>query len=258
MKLSLLDMVQDILSDMDSDEVNGIDDTQESLQVAQIVKSTYFELISRRDWPHLKELFKLESSGDNTKPTHTKIPSKIEEVRAINYNKRQLSDSKDKYEEVLYMSPEVFLTHTNARSSDASNVTTVEDFSGVTLFVVNDAGPQFWTSFDDEYIVFDSYDNEVDSTIQTSKTQCHGLRQPSWSMVDDFIPDLPIDAFPLLLAEAKSVAQFRLRGFQDQKAEQQATRQRFRMSRKSWKANSPSRYPNFGRKFNKTSIPPRG
>jgi len=36
-KKTVLDMVQDILSDMESDEVNSISDTTEALQVAQII-----------------------------------------------------------------------------------------------------------------------------------------------------------------------------------------------------------------------------
>jgi len=44
---------------MDSDEVNSINDSVEALQVAQIIKTTYFNIIDGRDWPWLKELFKL-------------------------------------------------------------------------------------------------------------------------------------------------------------------------------------------------------
>ena len=40
-KMSLLEMTQDILSDMDSDEVNSINDSVESLQVLGIIKNTY-------------------------------------------------------------------------------------------------------------------------------------------------------------------------------------------------------------------------
>ena len=37
--MTLLDMVQDVLNDLDSDEVNDIDDTIEAQQIAQIIKS---------------------------------------------------------------------------------------------------------------------------------------------------------------------------------------------------------------------------
>ncbi len=42
MRRTLLDMVQEILSDMDSDEVESIDDTVEAEQVVSILKSTYY------------------------------------------------------------------------------------------------------------------------------------------------------------------------------------------------------------------------
>ena len=259
MKMNLLEIVQNILNAMDSDEVNTITETIESDQVAKIVQDTYYELISRRDWPHLKELFQLNASGDSSKPTHMSMPDTIQEVRDINYNKRKSGDTKDKYETVSFMWPEDFLDYVNSRDSSASNITVVTDYTGVKLNIRNDAAPQYWTSFDDDNLVFDSYDSGVDSTLQASKTQCFGLREPTWTNSDTFIPDLPTDAFALLVAEAKSVAQFQVRQFQDQKAEQQAQRQRFRMSQKSWRAHKQDRYPNYGRRaIGRTSIPPRG
>ena len=68
-KLTLLEMTQDIMSDMDSDEINSINDSVEALQVAQIIKTTYYNIIIiwlmsiflilslYNDW--LKKLFKL-------------------------------------------------------------------------------------------------------------------------------------------------------------------------------------------------------
>jgi len=56
MKLSLLDITQKILSSLDSDPVNSIDDTVESIQVADIVKESYYSLMAERDWPFLHEL----------------------------------------------------------------------------------------------------------------------------------------------------------------------------------------------------------
>ena len=45
MKFTLLEMVQEILSDMDSDEVDSIEDTVEAEQVATIVRSTYLAMM---------------------------------------------------------------------------------------------------------------------------------------------------------------------------------------------------------------------
>ena len=45
-KMTLLEITQDIMSDMDSDNVNSINDSVEALQVAQVVKTTYYNIIS--------------------------------------------------------------------------------------------------------------------------------------------------------------------------------------------------------------------
>ena len=258
MKMTLLELTQDILNSMDSDEVNTISETVESDQVAQIIKTTYYELISRRDWPHLKELFQLNGLSDSNLPTHMKLPDRIVEMREVKYEKRKAGETRIKYDDVKYLTPEEFLWYTNSRNSGESNIQTVTDISGVTVLIKNDVAPTYWTSFDDEYIIFDSFDSGIDSTLQQSKTQCFGIRQPTWTVADSFTPDLPDDAFPLLLAEAKSVAQFQVRQFQDAAAVQQAQRQRFRMSRKSWAAHKQDRYPNYGRRLNKGGMPPRG
>ena len=78
-KMTVLEMTQDILSDMNSDEVNTINATLESAQVAQIIKSTYFNIIDGKDYPHLKELFRLDA-GTSTRPTHMAIPETIIDV----------------------------------------------------------------------------------------------------------------------------------------------------------------------------------
>lgn len=55
-KMNLLELVQDILNDLNADNVNSIDDTIESQQVAQIVKSTYFALMHVRNWKGNQQL----------------------------------------------------------------------------------------------------------------------------------------------------------------------------------------------------------
>lgn len=255
-KLSLLDIVQDIANDLETDEINSINDTIESVQIAQIVKTTYFEMIGNRNWKHLKTTFQFDASGDNTKPTHMSVPVLVKEIITFNYNKRKVADTKDKYLSVEWKEPEEFLRLTNQRNSSETNITTVTDFGGVSLYIRNDKQPEFYTSFDEENIVMDSHDNTVDTTLQTSKTQVLGYIEPVWTVSDTFVPDLPSEAFPALLEEAKSTAFFVLKQTTNSKAEQKAQRQQRWLSRKDWKVNGGVRYPNYGRKRNFSSTQP--
>lgn len=247
-KLTLLDMVQDILSDMDSDEVNSIDDTSEATQVAQIIKTTYYEIISDGDWPHLGQLLQLTASGDSDLPTHMTLPDDVRYMKWIKYNKRKSTDTKDKYAKVEYKKPEEFIEMLNLRDSSASNITTVTDSSGISLLILNDTAPSYYTSFDNDTIVFDSYDSAVDTTLQSSKAQSYGYREPTFSITDSFIPDLPSKAFPYLLSESKSVCFNVLKQSANPKEEQRASRQKRRLSQERRRMGGGITYPNYGRR----------
>lgn len=248
MKMSLLELVQDILNDLDSDEVNTINDTVEAQQVANIVKTSYFEIIGNRNWPHLKKLIQLDASGDLSKPNYLKIPENVKQLDLLRYETQKITDTHLVLTELKYKYPDDFLRYVSARRSDDANVTTVVDFSGVKLLILNNTAPAYWTSFDDQWVVTDCYDSAVDSTLQKSKTQGHAYVEPTWLAEDDFVPDLPTEAFSSLLEESKSTAFFVLKQMANQKAEQKATRQSRWLSRKAWTAAGGVRYPDYGRK----------
>lgn len=247
MKMSLLDMVQDILSDADSDEVNSIDETTESLQAAQTIKTCYFEMISNGDWPHLRKLGQLDSVGILSKPVYLRLPENLKELSDFRYYKKNPSSDIYTYQPIMYKHPDEFLTIVNNRQLD-SNVQEVVDFSGVSLRVYNNADPSFWTSFDDDYIVCDSYNSAIDDTLKKSKTQCLVSLIPSWNPVDDFVPDLPAEVFSRLLEEAKSTFFYNMKQMVNQKSEQKAARQARYLSRKAWRAHGGVRYADMGRK----------
>lgn len=248
MKKTLLELVQDILSDMDSDEVNSIDDTVESQQVAQIVKTCYYEMLSNRNWPHTRKLVQLDASNDLAKPNYLKLPENLKELISIYYETQKITDSKIELTELKYKEPDDFLRYVNLRNSSNDNVETVIDFSGTKLLILNDIAPSYWTSFDDTYIITDAYDSAIDDTLKKNKSQCLAFVIPSWEDEDDFVPDLPIDAFAALQEEAKSTAFFVLKQMTNQKAEQKTARQNRWLSRKSWRAHGGIIYQDFGRK----------
>ena len=246
-KMTLLEMTQDILSDMDSDEVNSINDSVESLQVAQIIKTTYYNIIDGRDYDFLYELFQLDASGTSSRPTHMKLPENIIDLKYIKYNCKTLTDTKDKYLKIKYLMPEDFMEVVDKRDSSKSNVTVVTDPTGISINVMNDKAPEYFTSFDDENLVFDSYDSQVDTTLQNSKTQCHGKRSVAFTLSDSFTPDLPVQMFSYLLAEAKSTVFVTLKQMPNAKAEQISNSQKRRMSQDAWRVKNGIHYPNYGR-----------
>jgi len=246
-KLTILDMVQDIASDINSDEVNSITDSLESIQISKIIKSVYDEMMGRKNWPHLKQLTTLDASGDSTKPVHMKMPVATKEIHSIQYDGVKFGETRSRIQEVVYITPDEFLVRANNLNSDNAIVQSVTDFTGVKFLIKNNSRPEFYTSFDDEWLVFDSFDSTVDTTLQSSKTQCMATISPTITLSDSSIPDLPIEAFPAFLAEAKSACFARIKDSPDEKSEQQSRRSHAWLSRKSWSAGTGIQFPNYGR-----------
>lgn len=241
-------MVQDILSEMDSDEVNSISDTVESEQVAQIIKTTYVELMSNRNWPHLRKLVQFTSSTDINLPTHQKLGVDVKELVFVKYDVRSGTEERRKFKDMVYYEPHEFLEKLNQRDSSKDNIVVVEDPTTVELLIQNDKAPEYFTSFDEETLVFDSYDLEVGQTLMTSRFQCLAYVMPSWVHDDDAYPDLPSEAYAALLEEAKSVAFHTLKQVNNQKSEQKARRQQRWLSQKAWSVSDLELYPDYGRK----------
>jgi hypothetical protein len=251
--MTLLDMTQRILSELESDEVNSISDTVESEQVAGIIRDVYFNIIDGKKWAHLDQMFQLDAAVAAT-PTHMSLPSNVVEVQWVQYDKQTTNDTFDKYAEIKYKTPAEFLVLTNARHSDATNVLQVTDPSGVFLNILTDTAPTYYTSFDNENIVMDSYDIVVDTTnLQKSKSQCFGTIYPTWTHTDTATPDLPQQAFSYFLNEAKSACFLLVKQSQNAVAAVGASRQRHRMSQDNWRLfkQKGAGFPDFGRKSKK-------
>lgn len=249
-KKTLLEIVQGILSDINSDNVDSITDTEDSEQCAQIVRSTYEALINGKNWPHTRRLIQIDASGNDALPTHMYLKDSVKELLLINYDKRKVSDgARTRFEPVKYLDPDNFLRVCNIRDNTESNVIVITDpGSLIKLNIRDDLAPTYFTSFDDSTLIFDSYDSAVDDTLQKSKIQAYGYVIPAWVHEDDAIPDLPEEAFSLLIEEAKSASALRIAKEADQKAEQESRRQRNWIARKDWTVAGGIKFPNYGRR----------
>ena len=206
-------------------------------------------MMSNRNWPHLRKLIQLEGLGDTTKPNYLKAPDAIKEMVFFKYEVQKLGDPLPILNTIEFKYQDEFLEMIARRTGD--NITQVGDFSGAKLLIYNDRAPQYWTSFDDEYIITDSWDSAVDTTLTQSKTQCLAYMFPTWMHEDAFVPDLPAAAFSGLIEEAKSTAFLALKQMSNQKAEQKAGRQARWLSRKAWQVQGGVRFPDYGRKGHK-------
>mgnify|MGYP003599170690 CR=1 FL=1 len=247
MRATLLEMVQDILSEMDSDEVNSLDDTIEAGQVATILKNTYFLMCSNRNWGDENELTTLDHVGVIEMPTHMLIPQDIKKLDYLAYENVRRDTGRQEYVKLKYLYPDEFLRIAQNRPAHLDFVQEVTDFGGVRLFIRNNENPRYWTSFDDKHIVCDAYDQTVDTTLKVSKTQAMVVRAPKWEYREDFIPKLPVEAFAALLADAKSTAFFSLKQMENSKAEANAQKQQRWLARQNSTTRGGIRYTTYGR-----------
>lgn len=227
MSITLLDYVQDILSSMDSEEVNSISDTTESAQVARVVKASYNALVSRLDLPDNYQLYELDPSLDSSKPTLMYRPSTAESLIWIKYNNATVEDTTVQFKEVCFQPLDVFLDRMYLLSENESNVVSFNhtvDTSSLTFLCTNDAHPRWYTSPDDRTLVFDSYLADVDTTLQSTKSLAYGKIAQTFIMSDTFIPFPDIENSTILLNEAKALAFAELKQSQHAKAEQTARR----------------------------------
>ena len=223
-KKTLLEIVQEILSDLNSEDVNTLSDSDEAEQIATIVESVYYNIVATRDIPEHNELIKLTALSDSTTPTHFQYPTNVACVTTVWYD---VSDNGDdpEYREVKWVDPVTFLHRTDRYNGSYTKVADVN--AGTTMRIANDKQPDFYTSFDDLHIVMDSHKTSIDATLQASKSRAFGQKIPVFNKTSDtYVPDIDNVMFPYLIAESKSMAFDLLKGGATAKVEQAARRQK--------------------------------
>lgn len=225
-KMTLLEVVQDVLNDLDSDEVNSIGDTVEATQIANICRSVYYDVITTVDLPEHTELMTVSGLSNSQRPNYMDANS-VTEIKELRYNVSETVGELE-YKLINYVSPDEFIQNIVTRDTSSSEVIIVTDpTNGISLPILNNKMPDYYTSFDDRYLCFDSYDSSVDTTLQTSKTMVLGVKIPTFTLIDSAVPDIDDTIFPYYLAEVKSRAFSLFKGGPDPKVEQFARKHRY-------------------------------
>jgi len=251
MKYTLKEMTDRILESMDSDEVSTISQTPESMAVANIIKECYFEIISKMDLPELKGIYQLDASGDSLKPVLMSLPSNALDIFTLKYNDETVSDPN--WVDINFLPLKDFIELINSLNIDDTNVGSMDltiNGGDFTFKYQNDRAPHYYTSYDDRYVIFDSYDASVDSTLQKAKTFCYGGIVPVFTLEDTFVPDLDARQFQLLLQDSKAQAFTELKQVTNPTAEKKARRQEVNAQRTKEAVDQRSalqKLPQYGR-----------
>lgn len=245
---TLLEVVRGVNMEMNPGEyIHTIDETPLTTYISKIVIDNYFNIIDGRDWPHLYQLFSFIGTSSST-PTHMTIPDNVMDLKYVKYNARRLTDTKDKYVDIVFKEPKEFMSMLDNRDSSALNIDLITDSNGIKFNVFNDRPPKYYTSLNDKGAVFDSYDIAVESFLSTNKTQVHGKIYPTLEREDNSVINLPVDSTNYLINKVKAYAYLTIRQQQNPEAEREATTQRRRMSQEANKIKFGIDYPNYGRR----------
>jgi hypothetical protein len=234
MRKTLLEIVQDILSAMDSDEVNSIEDTTEATQVATLCRQVYYDIATDIGLPEREGVFQLtalEGSQDPDRPVLMTIPSTVIRISWIKYNHADPDeDDNANYTDVQYLPYKEFLEmmtgYANSESDDVSEMTFYnDDDEEFRIMYRTDAMPKYYSMLGNT-LIFDALDTDIEDTLQTSNTICGGIVYPDFDLADDFEPDLDPSEFSYFINKAKTRAFAELKQTQNADSAQEARRQK--------------------------------
>lgn len=258
MKRTLIELTQSVLRSIKGEMVDDISETEESSMVADILMECYYGILSESNLLEEKTLFELEASLDPTKPVLMTLPSTVIGLEWVKYNCQTSTMTNSNYLTIKYLDLPSFLDWTLQQDTDETYIDSMTVTTGVSdsinFIFRNNKAPEYYTSFDDRQLVFDSYDNTVDTTLQKNKTMCFGLKESTWTKTNLFIPALDSQQFNLLLQEAKATAWAELRQTSNDRAERKARRSWVLLAQKKDRANYNHKsqyytdYPDYGMK----------
>jgi len=255
MKYTLLKMTQLILSSMDSDEVNDISDTTESLQVVDIIETVYNEFLSDYNFPEHHDFFQLEATTSATPLVLTR-PTNMVNIDWFKYNTKLTSESNDNYDLVNEVTQLDFIERMEAFDVDQTNVSTFDITVNSQTFPINyrtDKMPQYYMVIGDDRIVCDSLDTSEDATnLVKAKTWCHGQLEQTFTRSNTFVPNIDEMTFSAYFNECKAQCFADLKQTINQRLERKVRQGAVRIQKNKYAIPTTTdwvkTFPDYGRK----------
>lgn len=254
---TVLEAVQLILSAMDSDEVNSINDTIESKQIALMLKSVYYDCASDIGLNENKGLFQLNASGDSNLPVYMTLPDQVTKVETIRYDVYDPDVDPTTNSNYRMLEPvdfDDFLTRRTSAHDETEDVAQMTfSFNGQDFNIMYGINrhPTCYTTLNNRIVLFDSVLSTLDTTLQASKTLCTGYTYPTFEMEDNFVPNLDPTQFSYFLNFAKTRAFGELKQTQNSESAGVARRQKIIIQKRKDRTPDGSPIlaaPRYGRK----------
>lgn len=222
MRYTNLELLKKVSRAINSDEVDALDETLESLDILDIMERTLDDICSRRHWEFMKDKVAQAIAGSHV--VELTIPPAVVRMQQLRYN------TSAGWKTLTYMEPDLFMQRLQTTGDNTDTVT----INGVEIYPRNDADPQYFTSFNEQTVVLDSYNSSVDASgVDYTKSYIAGIVKPTFDFDEltsaSVYQDIPELMFNYWLWETIAVASAELRQMDSQRAERSARRAYIRL-----------------------------
>ena len=190
MQRTLLQVVQQYMDATSGFYVDSIYDTDESQQVSSVAERVYYKMV--QEFPNLLFTMKeqtLDALSDTTRPNYMLLPKDIQKVHESKIYYNVSTTGGLSYKEMTYVAPLTFIQMNQDAGGD--NTIIVEGFDENKMVVKTNEFPTYCTSFDNKYVVFNSYNSDYDTTLQSSKSKIVASGEEVFFQEDDFVIPVP-------------------------------------------------------------------
>jgi hypothetical protein len=195
MQKTLLKMVQNTLSLMDSDEINSIGDTIEGEQIAVCYSTIYDQIVTEYSLPGKTKTIRIGSTED------------MMSIDEIQYDVRNAAGDPPKYATMTVISNQEFLDRqTNKDTTDSNTLSQRWPNTDITFGIHTNKAPRYVTLVEDRILVFDSLNTVVDTNLASLKSYVAGEVQDSLAINDTTEVALPGELLSLLETNATELA----------------------------------------------------
>jgi len=200
MPMTVLEAVNEYLDAVDGFRIDTLQDTDEAQRAARILRRVFYRLFTTNtDNQHEGQLRTLEPSGVSPLyPTSILLPEDIQRVQGsrVEY---MIDPVKAQYKLLTYLHPEEFIDYVRGRTALTPGAQVVVVPGGVSITVLTNKQPDYWTSFDDRTLVFDSWNTEDSATIVSARCRMFVQNNTPFFVGDEFLIPLPDHLLPVLL-----------------------------------------------------------